>query len=65
LISVSLQKVAERRNIQSMMSRSEGQQVLFREPKQTRRGRQTSAVFRMRWMCESLLQMNKSARRLN
>src|SRR5438105_1771862 len=48
-----------------MMSRGEYRQVLFRELKQTHRGRQTPTVFRVRWVFESLLKVNESARRMN
>src|ERR1041384_180760 len=43
------------------MSWSETRQVLIRELKQTRRGRQTPAVLCVRWVFESLLQMHKRA----
>jgi hypothetical protein len=65
LIGVRAQKLAERRDIQSMMSRTKTRQILFRQPKQAYSWRQTPAVFRVRRMFESLLQMNEGAGRLD
>jgi len=60
-----VQELTERGDIQSMMSRGEYRQVLFRELKQTHGWRQASAVFRVQWMFEPLLQMNEGARCLD
>ena len=40
---------------------AERRQILFRQPEQTHRGRESSSVLRMRGMFEMLLQMDERA----
>src|SRR5205814_10073572 len=64
-IGVSVQKLTESGGVRPVMPRTEPRQVRLREPEQTRRRRQTLAVFCVRWMFEALLKVNESASRLN
>ena len=65
MIGASAQKLAERGDIQAVMSRGEPRQVPLSEAKQTNCGRQTPAVLRVRGVFESFLKMNESPSRLD
>jgi len=64
-ISTCSQEPAQRRDIESMVSRSEPGQVPLGEPEETNCRRQAPAMFRVKWVLKSLLKMDKSSSGLN
>ena len=59
------QEIEQRRNIECMVSRGEGRQVLFRQLEELNGRAQAPAVFCVRWVLEILLEMNEGAGGLN